>query len=232
MATVPEVTDGPEAGKTLEVLLVDDDALVRAGLSLILSSDPGIAVVGEASDGRGGIEAVHALSPDVVLMDVRMPVMDGLAATEMLRAEGFSGAIVVLTTFDTDEYLLRALRAGANGFLLKDTPPRDIIDAVHRVGTGESMLSPTAVGRLVAHWREQDARSHDSATARARAVLDSLTDREREVAVAVGSGKSNAEISAELYMSVATVKTYVSRILTKLECSNRVQIAIIVHEAR
>lgn len=232
MATVPELTDGSDTRRTLEVLLVDDDALVRAGLSLILSSDPGIAVVGEASDGYGGIEAVRTLSPDVVLMDVRMPVMDGLAATEMLRAEGFSAAIVVLTTFDTDEYLLRALRAGANGFLLKDTPPRDIIDAVHRVGTGESMLSPTAVGRLVAHWREQDARSHDSATARARAALDSLTDREREVAVAVGSGKSNAEVSTELYMSVATVKTYVSRILTKLECSNRVQIAIIVHEAR
>ncbi|MDZ7932251.1 MAG: response regulator transcription factor [Rhodococcus sp. (in: high G+C Gram-positive bacteria)] len=229
MVAVPEVADGPDA---LTVLLVDDDALVRAGLSLILSSDPGIRVVGEAADGRSGIEAVHTLSPDVVLMDVRMPVLDGLAATEMLRAEGFEAAIVVLTTFDTDEYLLRALRVGANGFLLKDTPPRDIVDAVHRVGTGESMLSPTAVGRLVAHWREQDARSHDSATARARALLDSLTDREGEVAGAVGSGKSNAEISAELYMSVATVKTYVSRILTKLECSNRVQIAIIVHEAR
>ncbi|MBY4128609.1 response regulator transcription factor [Rhodococcus fascians] len=227
-----EVTDGTDVGKVLEVLLVDDDALVRAGLSLILSSDPGIAVVGEASDGRSGIDAVRALSPDVVLMDVRMPVLDGLAATEMLRAEQDATAIVVLTTFDTDEYLLRALRAGANGFLLKDTPPRDIIDAVRRVGTGESMLSPTAVGRLVAHWREQDARSHDSAMERARAMLDSLTDREREVAVAVGSGRSNAEISAELYMSVATVKTYVSRILTKLECSNRVQIAIIVHEAR
>ncbi|WP_415974101.1 response regulator transcription factor [Rhodococcus sp. 077-4] len=229
MAAVPEIADGTDS---LAVLLVDDDALVRAGLSLILSSDPGITVVGEASNGRSGIDAVRALSPDVVLMDVRMPIMDGLAATERLRAEGSTVAIVVLTTFDTDEYLLRALRAGANGFLLKDTPPRDIVDAVHRVGTGESMLSPTAVGRLVAHWREQDARSHDSATARARAVLDTLTDREREVAVAVGSGKSNAEISAELYMSVATVKTYVSRILTKLACSNRVQIAIIVHEAR
>ncbi|WP_256991059.1 response regulator transcription factor [Rhodococcus sp. 06-235-1A] len=229
---MPELTDDLEAADVLEVLLVDDDALVRAGLSLILSSDPGITVVGEASDGRSGMEAVHALSPDVVLMDVRMPVVDGLAATEMLRAEGITAAILVLTTFDTDEYLLRALRAGANGFLLKDTPPRDIIDAVHRVGSGESMLSPTAVGRLVAHWREQDARSHDAATERARALLDALSDREREVAVAVGSGKSNAEISAELYMSVATVKTYVSRILTKLECSNRVQIAIIVHESR
>ncbi|MDV8020405.1 response regulator transcription factor [Rhodococcus sp. IEGM 1330] len=229
MVAVPEVADGHDV---LTVLLVDDDALVRAGLSLILSSDPGIRVVGEAADGRSGIEAVHTLSPDVVLMDVRMPVLDGLAATEMLRAEGFTAAIVVLTTFDTDEYLLRALRVGANGFLLKDTPPRNIVDAVHRVGTGESMLSPAAVGRLVAHWREQDARSHDSATARARTLLDSLTDREREVAGAVGSGKSNAEISAELYMSVATVKTYVSRILAKLECNNRVQIAIIVHESR
>ncbi len=229
---MPELTECREADSVLEVLLVDDDALVRAGLSMILNSDPGIRVVGEASDGRVGIDAVHALSPDVVLMDVRMPVVDGLAATEMLRAEGDTTAIVVLTTFDTDEYLLRALRAGANGFLLKDTPPRDIIDAVHRVGTGESMLSPTALGRLVAHWREQDARSDDSATVRARKMLDSLTDREREVAVSVGSGKSNAEISSELYMSVATAKTYVSRILAKLKCSNRVQIAIIVYEAR
>lgn len=221
-----------EPNDTIGVLLIDDDALVRAGLSLILDSDPGIRVIGEASNGRSGVDAVRSLSPDVVLMDVRMPIMDGLAATEMLRAEGFTTAIVVLTTFDTDEYLLRALRAGANGFLLKDTAPRDIVDAVHRVGTGESMLSPTAVGRLVAHWREQDSRSHDSDAAHARDLLDRLTDREREVAVAVGSGRSNAEIGTDLYMSVATVKTYVSRILGKLNCGNRVQIAILVHEAR
>lgn len=221
-----------EPNDTIGVLLIDDDALVRAGLSLILDSDPGIRVIGEASNGRSGVDAVRSLSPDVVLMDVRMPIMDGLAATETLRAEGFTTAIVVLTTFDTDEYLLRALRAGANGFLLKDTAPRDIVDAVHRVGTGESMLSPTAVGRLVAHWREQDSRSHDSDAAHARDLLDRLTDREREVAVAVGSGRSNAEIGTDLYMSVATVKTYVSRILGKLNCGNRVQIAILVHEAR
>lgn len=216
----------------IDVLLIDDDALVRTGLSLILSSDPQIRVVGEASDGRSGIDAVRESKPHVVLMDVRMPVMDGLAATEALRAENDSTAIIVLTTFDTDEYLLRALRAGANGFLLKDTSPRDIVDAVHRVGSGESILSPAAVGRLVTHWRARDATSHDDRAVGARKLMASLTDREREVAVAVGSGQSNAEIASALYMSVATVKTYVSRILAKLECSNRVQIAIIVHESR
>lgn len=216
----------------IDVLLIDDDALVRTGLSLILSSDPQIRVVGEASDGRSGIDAVRESKPHVVLMDVRMPVMDGLAATEALRAENDSTAIIVLTTFDTDEYLLRALRAGANGFLLKDTSPRDIVDAVHRVGSGESILSPAAVGRLVTHWRARDATSHDNRAVGARKLMATLTDREREVAVAVGSGQSNAEIASALYMSVATVKTYVSRILAKLECSNRVQIAIIVHESR
>lgn len=207
----------------IDVLLVDDDALVRSGLSMILQSDSGIRVVGEASDGEKGVAAARDLRPDVVLMDIRMPVMDGLAATEILRSDGDTPAVLVLTTFDTDEYLLRALRLGANGFLLKDTPPRDIIDAVKKVSDGESMLSPAAVGKLVSAWREQDSRSDV-----ARDALSVLTDREREVAHAVAQGLSNAEIGASLYMSVATVKTYVSRILSKLECANRVQIAIAV----
>ncbi|MET0197671.1 DNA-binding response regulator [Rhodococcus sp. RS1C4] len=213
--------------EVIDVLLVDDDALVRSGLSMILQSDSSIRVVGEAADGASGVDAARRLEPDVVLMDIRMPVMDGLAATEMLRTSTGGPAILVLTTFDTDEYLLRALRLGANGFLLKDTPPRDIIEAVKRVQDGESMLSPSAVGTLVSAWREQDRR-----TAGADDVLDVLTDREREVAIAVAQGLSNAEISGSLFMSVATVKTYVSRVLAKLGCTNRVQIAIAVFESR
>ncbi|OZF09198.1 DNA-binding response regulator [Rhodococcus sp. 15-1154-1] len=213
--------------EVIDVLLVDDDALVRSGLSMILQSDSSIRVVGEAADGASGVDAARRLEPDVVLMDIRMPVMDGLAATEMLRTSTGGPAILVLTTFDTDEYLLRALRLGANGFLLKDTPPRDIIEAVKRVQDDESMLSPSAVGTLVSAWREQDRR-----TAGADDVLDVLTDREREVAIAVAQGLSNAEISGSLFMSVATVKTYVSRVLAKLGCTNRVQIAIAVFESR
>ncbi|MDJ0392687.1 response regulator transcription factor [Rhodococcus sp. G-MC3] len=213
----------------IDVLLVDDDALVRSGLSMILRSDSGIRVVGEAADGEKAIESVRKLRPDVVLMDIRMPVMDGLAATEVVRAVLNAPAVIVLTTFDTDEYLLRALRLGANGFLLKDTPPRDIVDAVKRVRDGESMLSPSAVAKLVRSWREHDSRS---GSARTGDALTALTDREREVAVAVSQGFSNAEISAALYMSVATVKTYVSRILSKLGSVNRVQIAIAVFESR
>ncbi len=213
--------------RMIDVLVVDDDALVRSGLSMILQSDSDIIVVGEAADGQKGVEAARTLRPDVVLMDIRMPLMDGLTATEMLRSDAGSSAILVLTTFDTDEYLLRALRLGANGFLLKDTPPRDIIDAVKRVSDGESMLSPSAVGRLVSAWREQDSRSRTTGN-----TLEQLTARELEVAIAVSRGLSNAEISANLYMSVATVKAYVSRILSKLECTNRVQIAIAVFESR
>lgn len=211
----------------IELLIVDDDALVRSGLSMILQSDGDIRVVGEAADGEKGVQAARTLRPDVVLMDIRMPLMDGLAATEVLRSDPDSPAILVLTTFDTDEYLLRALRLGANGFLLKDTPPKDIIDAVKKVSDGESMLSPSAVGRLVSAWRAQDSRSNAQGVS-----LGILTARELEVAMAVSQGLSNADISAQLYMSVATVKTYVSRILSKLDCANRVQIAIAVFESR
>jgi DNA-binding NarL/FixJ family response regulator len=217
----------------IRILVVDDDALVRVGLAMVLGAGGDIEVVGEATDGAEAVEAVRRLRPDVVLMDIRMPGMDGLAATEALRAHGAEPAVIVLTTFDTDEYVLRALRLGANGFLLKDTPPRDILDSVRRVAAGESMLSPAVVARLIEHVvRGDDRDERRRRVERSRAALDSLTDREREVALAVGAGKSNAEISADLYVSVATVKAYVSRILTKLECGNRVQVAILVHEAR
>lgn len=216
----------------IRVLVVDDDALVRAGLSLILGADPDIEVVAEAADGVAAVDAVRRWRPDVVLMDIRMPKMDGLAAAEAVRANGTRPAIIMLTTFDTDEHILRALHSGANGFLLKDTPPRDILEAIRRVAAGESMLSPTVIKRLIEHVvGGADGDERRRRVRRARTALAQLTEREREVAVAVGDGKSNAEIGTELHMSVPTVKTYVSRILAKLDCANRVQVAILVREA-
>lgn len=213
----------------IRVLIVDDDPLVRAGLSMVLGAGADLEVVGEAADGAAGIAAAGRLRPDVVLMDIRMPGLDGLAATERLRRTGDGPAVIVLTTFDTDEHILRALRLGAGGFLLKDTPPLEIIDAVRRVAAGESMLSPPVISRLIDHVvRDERAEPVE----RARAALGRLTDRERDVAYAIGQGRSNAEISATLFMSVATVKAYVSRILVKLDCTNRVQVAILVHESR
>jgi DNA-binding NarL/FixJ family response regulator len=212
---------------------VDDDALVRVGLSMVLGAGADIEVVGEAADGAAAVEAAGRLRPDVVLMDIRMPGMDGLAATETLRASGDGPAVIVLTTFDTDEHILRALRLGASGFLLKDTPPTEILHSVRRVAAGESMLSPAIVARLIDHVVRRDDRGESpDRVRRAKAALDRLNEREREVAVAVGAGKSNAEIGTELFMSTATVKAYVSRIFTKLGCDNRVQVAIVVHEAR
>lgn len=220
------------AEDVIRVLIADDDALVRAGVSLILGADPGIEVVGEEADGAAAVATAKRLRPDVVLMDIRMPKLDGLAATEALRAGADGPAIIVLTTFNTDEYVLRALRAGANGFLVKDVPPADFLRAVRCVAAGEAMLSPAVTTQLILHVVE-DGRSGERRrrAARAKAALASLGAREREVALAVGRGRSNAEIAAELYMSLPTVKTYVSRILTKLGCDNRVQVAILVHEA-
>jgi DNA-binding NarL/FixJ family response regulator len=222
MATVADV---------IRILIVDDDPLVRVGLGLILGAGADVVVVGEAADGSAALAAVERLRPDVVLMDIRMPVLDGLAATEALRADPDGPAVIVLTTFDTDEHILRALRLGANGFLLKDTPPDEILASIRRVAAGESMLSPTVLTRLIDHVVRGDADGERSGRlTRARESLAGLSQREREVAYAVAAGRSNAEISAELFMSVATVKSYVSRIMSKLDCANRVQIAIVVHE--
>jgi DNA-binding NarL/FixJ family response regulator len=217
-----------EVSDQIRVLVVDDDALVRAGLSMILGSARNIAIVGEATDGIEVPDAVTEHAPDIVLMDIRMPGIDGLAATEQLRAQDDAPEIIVLTTFDDDEYVLRALRAGASGFLLKDTPPREIVRAVQAVAAGEPMLSPTITRRLISQVTDPGAGDRSR---HARERLDRLTDREREVAVAIGHGKSNAQISRELYMSVATVKTHVSRALEKLELNNRVQIALLAHDA-
>jgi DNA-binding NarL/FixJ family response regulator len=212
----------------IRVLIVDDDALVRAGLSMMLAGTDDIRVVAEASDGAEVSSAVDAYRPDVVLMDIRMPGVDGLAATERLRAREEAPQVIVLTTFDADDHVLRALRAGAAGFLLKDTPPPEIMRAIRLVAAGEAMLSPAVTRRLIEHVADDGLGARRT---RARELLDRLTDREREVAIAIGQGKSNADIAAELYMSVATVKAHVSRLLTKLELGNRVQIALLAHDA-
>lgn len=214
----------------IRLLVVDDDALVRAGLSMMLGGSDDLAIVGEAADGSEVVPAVDTQHPDVVLMDIRMPGMDGLAATELLRKREDPPEVVVLTTFDTDEHVLRALRAGAGGFLLKDTPPPEIVSAIRQVAAGEPMLSPSVTRQLIAQVAGC-GEAIDSRQAHARDLLDGLSEREREVAVALGKGQSNAEISAELYMSVATVKAYVSRLLTGLQLNNRVQVALLVHDA-
>ena len=212
----------------VRVLLVDDDALVRAGLRMILGGAPDLELVGEAVDGVEAIERAAALRPDVVLMDIRMPRRDGLAASRLLLAAEPALKVIVLTTFDTDESVLAAHRLGASGFLLKDTPPAEIVHAVRRVAAGEPILSPRVTAKLIATVTEPE-RADRRRTSRAR--LARLTEREREVALAIGLGRSNAEIATELYLSLPTVKAHVSRIFTKLETQNRVQIAICVHDA-
>ncbi|MCH0542824.1 response regulator transcription factor [Streptomyces sp. MUM 203J] len=220
--------------RTIRLIVVDDDPLVRAGLALMLGGAEDIEIVGEAADGAAVPALVDRVGPDVVLMDIRMPGVDGLTATERLRARPDAPDVIVLTTFHADEQVLRALRAGAAGFVLKDTRPADIVDAVRRVAAGDPVLSPAVTRQLMTHVAAvpgaREPASRDSGR-RATARLGTLADREREVALAVGQGRSNAEIAAVLYMSVPTVKAHVSRILGKLGLNNRVQIALLVHDA-
>ncbi|MFJ3089781.1 response regulator [Streptomyces sp. NPDC086838] len=222
-------TDAPAA--PVRLLVIDDDPLVRAGLALMLGGAEDLVIVGEGADGSEAAALVDRLRPDVVLMDIRMPVMDGLSATELLRGRPEAPEIIVLTTFHADEQVLRAIRAGAAGFVLKDTPPAQIVESVRRVAAGDPVLSPAVTRQLMA--RAAGGGSDDKAdrAERARERVALLADREREVAVAVGQGRSNAEIAATLYLSVATVKTQVSRILAKFGFNNRVQIALLVHDA-
>jgi DNA-binding NarL/FixJ family response regulator len=210
----------------VRVLIVDDDALVRSALAMMLDGTHGIRVVGEAGDGAEVPAALDAHPVDVVLMDLRMPRVDGITATARVRARPDPPEVVVLTTFDADEGVLRALRAGASGFLLKDTPPTDLVAAVLKVAAGDPILSPRITRRLMARAAEDS-----SARDRARRALAELSDREREVAAAVGRGRSNGEIAAELHMGVATVKAHVSHVLLKLGLDNRTQIALLAHDA-
>jgi DNA-binding NarL/FixJ family response regulator len=214
----------------VRLALVDDDPMVRAALSMMLGGDSGITVVGEATNGEEALTVVPSSGAEVVLMDIRMPHRDGLSATEVLLERDPSLKIIVLTTFDTDDMVLRALRLGAAGFMLKDTPPARLVEAVRTVASGEPMLSPSVTARLIAAVTESGGGSSDR-SAEARSRLDTLTEREREVADAVGRGLSNAEISAQLFMSVPTVKTHVGRLFTKLGVDNRVQVAILVRDA-
>ncbi len=213
---------------TIRLVVVDDDDLVRTGLRLILGGAPDLEVVAEAADGRQAVEAVRRTSPDVVLMDIRMPVLDGLAATQQVLALPKPPQVIILTTVDTDEMVLEALRLGACGFLLKSTRPDRLVEAVRAVAAGEPMLSPSVTAQLIARVRDEDG---DTRRRAALERMEVLTDREREVAVAIGRGWSNAEIAERLFMSVPTVKAHVSRLLTKLDVDNRTQVALLVHDA-
>jgi DNA-binding NarL/FixJ family response regulator len=213
---------------SIRVLLVDDEALVRGGLRMILQTAEDLEVVGEADDGSRAVAAVQQHRPDVVLMDVRMPELDGLAAASQVLRLPDPPKVVMLTTFGLDRYVFAALEAGASGFLLKDTPPLELIAAVRVVAAGEAMLSPTVTRTLIGHFAADGGTSRRAA---AVARVAALTERETEVLVAVGRGLSNADIARRLYLSEATVKAHVSRLLTKLDATNRVQVAILAHEA-
>jgi DNA-binding NarL/FixJ family response regulator len=213
----------------IRVMLVDDDPLVRSGLRMLLGGAPAIEVVAEAEDGDEVLAAVDRHHPDVVLMDVRMPRLDGVSAAGLLARQPAPPKVLMLTTFDADDLVLRALRAGAAGFLLKDTPPAEIVRAIELVDAGDSMLSPAVTRRLIDHL----AAAGEIGTPRADAdrLLTTLSPRELEVARAVGRGLANAEISAELHLSVATVKAHVSKVMEKLGVDNRVQVALLIRDA-
>jgi DNA-binding NarL/FixJ family response regulator len=211
---------------TITVVVADDQALVRAGFRVLVNSAEDLEVVGEASDGVEAVSVVEATRPDVVLMDVRMPKMDGIEA--MRQIVGTPGAcesrILMVTTFDLDEYIFDALRYGASGFLLKDTPPEELLAAIRVIAQGESLLAPSVTRRLIAEFANRPAGTPSTGR------LDLLTEREREVLASIGKGNSNAEIAAELNMSVATAKTHVSRILAKLDARDRAQLVVIAFQ--
>jgi DNA-binding NarL/FixJ family response regulator len=213
----------------IRVLLVDDQALVRAGFRMILDAEPEIDVVGEAADGREAISQVRLLGPDVVLMDIRMPELDGLEASRQILAAEGDGVprILILTTFDLDEYVYEALRAGASGFLLKDTPPEQLVSAIHVVAEGEALLAPSITRRVISEFVKGGGRKPETQFPRLR----DLTAREFEVLKAIARGLSNAEIARELFVSETTVKTHVARILMKLGLRDRVQVVVLAYEA-
>ena len=209
---------------SIRVVIADDQALVRRGFRLILDSEPGMEVVAEAGDGEEAVAAVRRLRPDIVLMDVRMPRLDGLEATQRIAAMDVDTRVIVLTTFDLDEYVFSALRAGASGFLLKDVSPEQLIASITLIAAGASLLAPSITRRLI----ERFARPGPAAAA--PAALATLTDREREVLVLLARGLSNAELAARLHLSEATVKTHLARILSKLGVRDRVQAVVTAYE--
>lgn len=215
----------------IRALLVDDEHLVRSGLRMILDSAPDVEVVGEGSDGEEAVALTRDLEPDVVLLDIRMPGSDGITAAGHLAALPNPPRVVLLTTFDLDEYVHAALRAGAVGFLLKDTPPRDLVEAVRTVHQGHAMLSPRVTKRMLERFTAPAPADSAAGRIEAQRRLSVLSDREKAVLVAVAEGSSNAEAGRSLRMREATVKAHVSRILSKLEVSNRVQAAILAHDA-
>ncbi len=209
----------------ITVLVVDDQELMRAGLKMVLGAHPDIEVVAEADNGATAVRLAGELIPDVVLMDVRMPVVDGVTATAQILESGCGSRVLVMTTFDLDEHALGALRAGASGFLLKDTPPEDLISAIRSVAAGDAVVSPKVTKRLLNRLI-----AADPTRARDPEILDVLTAREREVLEQIAAGRSNAEIAAELFLSEATVKTHVGRVLTKLGLRDRVQAVVLAYE--
>jgi DNA-binding NarL/FixJ family response regulator len=213
---------------SVRVLLVDDDPLVRTGLSMILGSTPDLQVVAEAGDGDEAVQQVARHAPDVVIMDIRMRRMNGLVATAAVLAQPRPPKVLILTTFDLDEYVFEALAAGASGFLLKEGSPQEIIEGVRVVANGDAMLSPRTTKQLIGQFVAARANPRRS---RAQAKLELLSVREREIVTAVAQGKPNASIAAELFLSEATVKTHITRTFAKLDVSNRVQLTIFAYEA-
>jgi DNA-binding NarL/FixJ family response regulator len=212
---------------SVRVVIADDQALVRSGFSVIVASAPDMEVVAEVGDGAAAVEAVRDAAPDVVLMDIRMPTMDGLEATRRITSDPRTAAtrVVILTTFDLDEYVYEALRAGASGFLLKDTLPDDLLSAVRVVAAGDALIAPAITRRLIEEFAHRPGPSDAS-----RKPVSGLTEREVEVLGMVAKGLSNAEVARELYMSPATAKTHVSRLLTKLQARDRAQLVMIAYE--
>jgi DNA-binding NarL/FixJ family response regulator len=211
---------------TTTVVVADDQAIVRAGFRLLIESEPDMTVLGEAADGAEAVAVVRKTMPSVVMMDIRMPVMDGITATQLIAADGTLPRVLILTTFDLDEYVFAALRAGASGFMLKDRPPEELLAAIRVIAAGEALLAPNVTRRLIEHF----ARQPDPSRAPPRALAE-LTAREREVLGLIATGLSNTEIAARLLMSVPTAKTHVSRILAKLGARDRAQLVVMAYQS-